>query len=628
LDTDTEDSGMANEDDMTAAGLLLQLNTLDEVSRIEAKKGQKIDRSIRETISALCNEPGLDGGYVILGLKPGRTLFDVQYEVVGVNDPDQIQCDLATQCSNDFSTVVRPEIHVEELEGRKVVWAYIPEMPPGEKPVTIKSNGRAYRRIGSTDHKCSPDDLDYLYQLREGRAYDETPIHDGDMGDFDPEAITEYRKMRSHANPNAWELHASDEDVLRSLHCLVFEDGKPFPTVAGIQLFGSQAVLRRCFPMSRIDYIRITGTQWVEDPEKRFDTVEIRDSLFSAIRRIEAAILDDLPKAFNLPEGELVRQDIPRLPGKVIREAVVNSVMHRSYRVHAPVTIIRYSNRLEIRNPGHSLKPEEQLGEPGSKPRNPAIAAILHETNLAETKGSGIKVMRDLMDRANLEPPTFHSSRADDEFTAVFLFHHFLSEENLLWLGGLADFDLPQEDQKALVYVRETGFIDNASYRDINQVDTLTASGHLRHLRDQGLLDKKGRGSKTFYLPGLKFPKPDRLSGKPDRLGGKPDMLDGKPEELLAVPELLSQMPKRLRDMALGVGKRAKKEKLRYAVLSLCQWRELTASQLAGILRRNKTFLLGEHLKPMVVAEELRMKYPQESHPQQAYRANIPRENE
>ena len=25
---------------------------------------------------------------------------------------------------------------------------------------------------------------------------------------------------------------------------------------------------------------------------------------------------------------------------------------------------------------------------------------------------------------------------------------HFLSEENLLWLGGLADFDLPQEDQR------------------------------------------------------------------------------------------------------------------------------------------------------------------------------------
>jgi len=619
---------MASENDITASDLLLQLNTLDEVSRIEAKEGSQIDKGIRETISAFCNEPGLDGGYLLLGFKCGRTLFDVQYEVVGVDDPDKIQGDLATQCRNEFSTVVRPEIHVEELEGRKVVWAYIPEMPPGEKPVISKSNGRAYRRIGSTDQKCTPDDLDHLYQLRVGRAYDETHIHDGDMRDFDPETIQEYRRLRGRANPNAWELDADDEDLLRSLRCLVYEDGKPCSTVAGVQLFGTQAALRRCFPMARIDYIRITGTQWVEDPEKRFDTVEIRDSLFSAIRRTEAAILDDLPKAFSLPEGELTRQDIPRLPSQVIREAVVNAVMHRSYRVHAPVSIIRYSNRLEIRNPGHSLKPEEQLGEPGSKPRNPAIAAVLHDTQLAETKGSGIKVMRDLMHRANLEPPTFHSSRADDEFTAVFLFHHFLSEENLLWLGGLADFELPQEDQKALVYVRETGFINNASYRDINQVDTLAASGHLRHLRDQGLLEKQGRGSKTFYLPGSKFPKPSDLEAKPSNLGAKPSNLAGEPEGLLKTTEILAQLPKNTRDRLFRLGKKPAKTVVTHMILEVCRDQYLTATQLADLFGRNRDYFMTTYISPMLSAGELEPKHPQENHPQQAYRAKIARDAE
>lgn len=42
-----------------------------------------------------------------------------------------------------------------------------------------------------------------------------------------------------------------------------------------------------------------------------------------------------------------------------------------------------------MRNPGHSIKAEEQLGEPGSETRNPRIAAVLHEVNVAETKGSG-----------------------------------------------------------------------------------------------------------------------------------------------------------------------------------------------------------------------------------------------
>ena len=46
-------------------------------------------------------------------------------------------------------------------------------------------------------------------------------------------------------------------------------------------------------------------------------------------RLAEAAILDDLPKAFGLAEGELQRKDSPLVPQRVIREAVVNALMHR-----------------------------------------------------------------------------------------------------------------------------------------------------------------------------------------------------------------------------------------------------------------------------------------------------------
>lgn len=54
---------------------------------------------------------------------------------------------------------------------------------------------------------------------------------------------------------------------------------------------------------------------------------------------------------------------------------------------HSPIQIIRYSNRIEILNPGYSLKDMDSLGTPGSRLRNPAIAAVLHELNWAETKG-------------------------------------------------------------------------------------------------------------------------------------------------------------------------------------------------------------------------------------------------
>ena len=89
-------------------------------------------------------------------------------------------------------------------------------------------------------------------------------------------------------------------------------------------------------------------------------------------------------------EGELQAERNTGMPEKVIREAIVNALIHRTYRVNQPVQIIRYTNRIEIINPGFSLKSEDSLGEPGSVLRNPFISAVFHETNIAETKGSGI----------------------------------------------------------------------------------------------------------------------------------------------------------------------------------------------------------------------------------------------
>lgn len=218
-------------------------------------------------------------------------------------------------------------------------------------------------------------------------------------------------------------------------------------------LFGKSVALRRCFPMTRVDYIRVLGREWVPHPDRRFDTVELRAPLFTLLRRTQAAVLDDLPKGFGLEEGQLQRSDTPVIPLRALREALVNALMHRSYRVQAPVQVIRYANRLEIRNPGFSLKSPDHLGEPGSMPRNPHIAAVLHETRFAETKGSGIRAMREAMDKAGgLVPPLFESDRGQDQFSTLFFFHHFLGEDDIRWLAQFKALHLSDEEARAWLW--------------------------------------------------------------------------------------------------------------------------------------------------------------------------------
>ncbi|MGD1922354.1 MAG: helix-turn-helix domain-containing protein [Pleurocapsa sp.] len=88
------------------------LITQDESVEIEAKKASQVGKSCWETISAFSNEPGLGGGYLVLGIKSPQDSEAGVYEIEGLKEPDKIQCDLASQCSEVFSSVIRPKINM------------------------------------------------------------------------------------------------------------------------------------------------------------------------------------------------------------------------------------------------------------------------------------------------------------------------------------------------------------------------------------------------------------------------------------------------------------------------------------------------------------------------------------
>lgn len=642
---------------MIASELLESLNLLDEHERIEAKRASEPGKSVLETICAFANEPGLGGGWLVLGVVREELALFPAYEVEGIAQPDKITADIASQCRDMFNVPLRVDIATENIQGKNVVAVFVPEAQPQDKPVFFKAQGLprgAFRRIGSTDQRCTDDDMAVFYQGRQQESFDAGIVADAVLDDLAPDAIADYRKSRADATPDAEELRWSDEELLQSLGAIRRDAKNQWkPTVAGLILFGKPASLRRCFPMTRVDYIRVPGREWVPDPDRRFDTVELRDPLFRLIRRAQAAVLDDLPKSFGLEEGELQRQDKPVIPLRVIREALVNALMHRSYRSHSPVQIIRYANRLEIRNPGFSLKSPEHLGEPGSQPRNPKIAAVLHETRFAETKGSGIRVMRESMEQAGLTPPLFESDRSGDQFVARYFFHHFLGEDDIAWLARFRDLHLSDEEAKALIVVREAGAIDNATYRELSKVDALAASQALRRLRDAGLLAQKGRGSATYYVPTERLAIEDTgllskvgslstkaeallsnlgsLSSNPESLSTNPLALSTNPEDLstkLTDEEqsrrkaLLDELPGALAARIGAIGQRHPPGEVCAAIVEICCLRDWQAEELSILLRRHSRYVRNNYLRPLMRDGRLVMTNPEEPNdPQQAYRA-------
>jgi ATP-dependent DNA helicase RecG len=643
--------------------LLDELNQTDEHERIEAKTGSEPGKAVMKTVVAFSNEPRLDGGYVLFGVQRQEGAAAPAYRVVGVPDPDKVQADFTTQCANMLNRPVRPRVTAATIDGKPVVAAYIPEARPGEKPVYIESKGikeGTYRRVGSSDVRCGDADLRDLFAEDSGETYDASIVRDADLDDIDPAALEDYRKTRARVNPGAEELNWSDEDLLRSLRCARKDDDTTLrPTVAGLLLFGSPMALRRLFPSMRVDYLRVPGREWVEDPDRRYiSSIEIRTPLMQAIRRAQSAVVDDLPKGFSLPEGRLQRTDEPLIPLRVLREAIVNALMHRDYRRNSAVQIIRYANRIEIRNPGYSLVATDELGEPKSETRNPVIASVLHDTRFAETKGTGISVMQRDLRAAGLAPAEFSTSRRADLFVTTLFLHHFLGSEDLSWLGRFKHLKLSEAEVRGLIHAREAGQINNQTYRELNGLGTLKASQDLIRLRDAGLLHMEDRGSKTYYEPTdklLGFPdaqqdlfsddentdvlseitkanaRMDKADAESDKAGAKGDRAlgekhkaetaDDRGEEIARVLRAFPGLPDDLRSVVETVhGNYLRGNRLPDTIRHLCRWRALSVSELARLLGKSKSYV-NRHVRRMREAGHLERLHPDApSSPDQKYR--------
>ena len=662
----------------TAKELFELLNSFDEDRRIEAKSASAVGKSMMETVCAFSNEPGLRGGYLLLGAKRVGMSDDGKpiYEPENIENSDKIQSDFVAMCNSMFNIHIRPIIQVEEYQGKTVVVVKIEELPVSLKPAYFAKRGLpegAFRRIGPSDEKCSQEDMYLFYQSAD--TYDSCVVDDTDLDDIDENALGFYRRLRKEVNPESEELSLDDTDLLRALGAIKkTKEGGYQLTYTGLLVFGKQMSLRRLVPSFRVDYIRISGNQWMADGNNRFEqTIDMRGPLMLMVNKACSAVMDDLPKGFELKDS--LQASTPAiLPNKVLREAIVNAFIHRSNRVNQPIQIIRYSNRIEIHNPGYSLKSPELWGEPGSELRNPRISEIFHDTNLAETKGTGMGAMRRLMKEAGLMPPTFESNHEANKFTARLLLHHFLSKENMAWLSMFAEYNLINEQKLALVFIREVGAIDNATYRQLDtSITHARARLDIHKLCELGFLLKKGQGRNTYYIKTEKVvslgemlpPKGEMLPpqhgtlcemlphkgemfhGEDEKNGemfhGKQEMFHGKDEKngemfhgkqeiyhgeekiyhALSRDSLIAELPKELKGQILGMKKWTAKEEMNQLIISLCSLRPYSIDELELILQRDQKSLKGHKIKALLESKQLFYWIPEMiRHPQQKYIAD------
>ena len=228
------------------------------------------------------------------------------------------------------------------------------------------------------------------------------------------------------------------------------------------------------------------------------------------------------------------------------------------------------------------------------------------------------------------------------------------------WLAQYAEFGLVNEQKLALVFVREVGAIDNATYRQLDSSIThARARLEIHKLCDLGFIEKKGQGRNTYYIRTFKVvslgerlrPQGERLLPQhgtlcerllpqhgtlgekiPPQHGTLGERYQGENERYQAFEEryqganreeLLLLLPDHIKKRIDEVGKRVPKDVLNKLVVDMCSIVPLSMDDLSVLLHRNSKSFKNKNIKVLLENNQLFYWIPEMiNHPQQKYVAD------
>jgi ATP-dependent DNA helicase RecG len=369
---------------MTTHTELLEIITNGENSGVEFKRDELETHALAKELVAFSN---LSGGKVLLGVEDdGR--------ISGITRPNLEEW-VMTACRDKIRPSIIPFFEiVREIEpGRDVA---IVSVTPGYDVHSVWHNNRNtyYIRVGTQSREPTPEELGRLFQQRGSFRAELRPVSGATLADFDRRRLRDYfGRIRQQAVPEegddaAWQTLLLNTEIMT-------EEGV---TVGGVLLFGTTP--NRFLAHAGVDAAAFPGT--VKDYAAR-ERAALRGPMTPLLDATGAVVENGLveqalefvrrntPVTAILENGRRIEK--PTYPPEVIREAVVNALIHRDYLLTSTdIELAVYSDRLEIISPGrlpNGITPE-RMRTGCRAARNQLLKDVMRDYRYLEHMGMGI----------------------------------------------------------------------------------------------------------------------------------------------------------------------------------------------------------------------------------------------
>ncbi|MBP3200042.1 MAG: putative DNA binding domain-containing protein [Lachnospiraceae bacterium] len=384
-----------------------------EDNYLELKSAKGGIPNIYNTLSSFSNQDG--GGIIVFGINETDN-----FDICGVKDATSLRLNIQKQCKEMYPNV-NAIISSAVIDGKTVVCAEVPGVDIYERPVYYKGSGvinGSYKRVGDRDEKMSPYEV-YSYEAYKKRIKDDERIVEGvDETLINKALVEEYLNKVKKDRPN-FQKTMTDEKVLEVMG--LKHDNHW--TIAGLLLFSN-------FPQEKFKQFSIIAMAIPGIVKGMSNEINER---FLDDKRIMGPIQEMLDEAIAFVEKNskkpiVINSDGRRItrteyPMEAVREAILNTLVHRDYSIYTegtPISLEMYSDRMEIKNPGgiYGNEPIENLGRVNINTRNEALANALEILGITENRYSGIPRIRQLFEEAKLKMPVFKVENG--EFVVIF----------------------------------------------------------------------------------------------------------------------------------------------------------------------------------------------------------------
>lgn len=498
-----------------AAGRLAALLQSPESRALDFKRlGAGKVAKMLETVCAFANT---DGGLLVVGIadpKEGKPGDKPQQRLWGLQENPEAFDELQRKCRTHFNPAITTlSVYRLPCTLRDGSTGHVALLRVG-KSAQVHSvvDGGTWSRFEASNRQLSATEITDLSYRRGERSAESEPVPV-------PLALLEtaaWRAFVGHRGLRAGSMAdqlqriglaeavkgpSGDEVQPRRAAVLLFAD-EPGSLLAA---FGSRADIRLMVYAGK--EVGSGATPNLRKPPKT-----IRGPLIEQIDTAVRAVLDELAQGLTLASSGFKTRH--KYPERVVKEAIVNAVIHRDYRLNRDIVIRVFDDRITVESPGAlpgTITPAN-IERARSKARNPLVAQNLREFPLPPNidDGEGVRMMFGEMLAAHLYPPQYRQT-LDTAVEGVAV--------------TLLNEDRPPAWVQVSDWIERNGPIANADVCRIAAVDTLRASKMLRAWVDRGLLAPlpgRSRSQAAYRKPGLVDEQPGLLpdAGQEPEPGG------------------------------------------------------------------------------------------------------------